>query len=270
LTHLTLRGRRVRIIAALHLPAMPNTAHPAASSVEEAIAYARRNAAVALENGLDALYIQDLGDYPVARQVQPHTIARVTAVGCALRQAFPDAVLGVCLMAHGAQGPLAIAEAMNADFVRLKVYVGAMVKAEGILEGCAYEAVQYRAAICAETIRVLADIYDRTGMPVAPVPVEEAAQAAATYGRADALILTGRSLDESVAMVEQVRAARLNVPLLIGGGVGPDNVGAVLRVADGVVVSTALKRIADWSADALVSEWDAEKVRALVAAAGEG
>jgi len=36
-------------------------------------------------------------------------------------------------------------ERHGAQFVRLKVYVGAMVKAEGILEGLAYAAIQYRA-----------------------------------------------------------------------------------------------------------------------------
>jgi membrane complex biogenesis BtpA family protein len=265
-SRLVLRNREVRVIAALHLPPMPSAAQRQAPSLAEVIAYARRNAAIALENGVDGLYIQDLGDYPVARVVQPHTIARITAVGCALRQDFPHAVLGVCLMAHGAEGPLAIAQAMHADFVRLKVYVGAMVKAEGLLEGCAYEAIQYRAAIRAEDIAILADVYDRTGMPLGAVPLPEAAQQAVTFGRADGLILTGRSFSESIAMVDEVQRANLGVPLFIGGGVTAENVAQALQVADGVIVSTALKRISAWSADAIGSDWDVDKVRAFVSA----
>jgi membrane complex biogenesis BtpA family protein len=264
------RGREVRLIAALHLPAMPSSAQPTAVSIADATAYARRNAAVALQNGMDGLYIQDLGDYPVARQPQPHTVARVTAVGCALRQDFPAAVLGVCLMAHGAAGPLAAAQAMGADFVRLKVYVGAMVKAEGLLEGCAYEAIQYRAAIRAENIRILADVYDRTGVPLAPLPLQEAARQAVTFGRVDGLVLTGRDLAESREMVSQVQQAAVGVPLWIGGGVSAENVAEALAVADGVIVSTALKRVASWAATALDSDWDADKVRALVAASRSG
>jgi membrane complex biogenesis BtpA family protein len=266
MTRWMLHGREVRLIGALHLPAMPGTAQATAATMADAIAYARRNAALALQNGMDGLYIQDLGDCPVARQPQPHTVARVTAVGCALRQDFPEAVLGVCLMAHGAAGPLAAAQAMDADFVRLKVYVGAMVKAEGVLEGCAYEAIQYRWAIRAENIRILADVYDRTGVPLAPLPLQEAARQAVTFGRADGLILTGRNFAESREMVGQVQQAALGVPLWIGGGVAAENVAQALAVADGVIVSTALKRVSSWAADALASDWDVDKVRALVAA----
>ena len=266
MTRLMLRCREVRLIGALHLPAMPGSAQPTARSIADAIAYARRNAALALQNGMDGLYIQDLGDYPAARQPQPHTVARVTAVGCALRQDFPAAVLGVCLMAHGAAGPLAAAQAMDADFVRLKVYVGAMVKAEGVLEACAHEAIQYRAAICADNVRILADVHDRTGVPLAPLPLQEAARQAVTFGRADGLILTGHDFAESKEMAGEVQQAALGVPLCIGGGVTAENVAEALAVADAVIVSTALKRVSSWAADALDSDWDVDKVRAFVAA----
>jgi membrane complex biogenesis BtpA family protein len=267
---LQLRSRHVRVMAALHLPPMRGVANPEGWPLAEIIAYALRNAEVAFAGGVDALYIQDLGNHPAAPAVEPHTIARMTAVGTALRQRYPDAPLGICLMSHGAQGPLAVAEAMDGDFVRLKVYVGAMVKAEGILQGCAHDAVQYRAAIAGEHIAILADIHDRTGMPLAPTPITEVAQQAVTFGRADGLVLTGRSLDESIALVAQVREANLPVPLLIGGGVGAETVVKAFGVADAVIVSTAIKQVANWSQGALSSDWDAAKVGALVAASRKG
>lgn len=267
MTGLALRGRQVRLIAALHLPALPSAAQPHASALADAITYARRNARVALDTGMDGLYIQDLGDYPVARRSPPHTVARVTAIGCALRQTFPDAVLGVSLMAHGAQEPLAVAQAMDADFVRLKVYIGAVVKAEGLLEGCAHEAIEYRAAISAQSICILADVYDRTGVPLAPMPLKDAVQQAVTYGRADGLVLTGRSFAETRDMLVQARSAQPSVPLIIGGGVTAENVAEALQLADAIIVSTALKETSSWTADALDSDWDPHKVRAFVAAA---
>jgi membrane complex biogenesis BtpA family protein len=264
---LELRDRQVRVVAALHLPPMRHVANPYGRPLAEVLSHALENARLAFESGVDALYIQDLGDRPAARRSQAHTIARMTAVGTALRVQHPAAPLGVCLMAHGAKAPLAVAEAMGADFVRLKVYVGAMVKAEGVVEGCAHEAVQYRAAIQCEAIAMLVDLYDRTGVPLAAAPLSEAAGQAATFGRADGLVLTGRTLEESLAMVAQVREADLSVPLLIGGGVGPERVADALTVADAVIVSSALKRIKGWSKAALFSDWDPAKVRAFVEAA---
>jgi hypothetical protein len=155
---------------------------------------------------------------------------------------------------------------MDADFVRLKVYVGAMVKAEGLLEGCAREATEYRAKIGAENVRLLTDIYDRTGVPLAPLPLAEAARQAVTYGRSDGIVLTGADLDGTLSMVQEVRAADPGVPLIIGGGVSPATVAVALKSADAVIVSTALKVIHSWSAEALESDWDPERVRAFVAA----
>ncbi|HLF02804.1 MAG TPA: BtpA/SgcQ family protein, partial [Anaerolineales bacterium] len=171
---------KLAVIAALHLPPFPASANPDAQSITVITEYAIRNTHYAVKAGVRALYLQDLGDYPVAPTVRPHTVAGVTAVGAALRREFPDLLLGVCLMSHGAREPLAIAQAIGAQFVRLKVYVGAMVKAEGVLQGCAHEAIQYRAQIKADDIAILADVYDRTGEPLGRMPLAEEARQAAT------------------------------------------------------------------------------------------
>jgi uncharacterized protein len=129
-----------QIIAALHLPPFQGSNHPDRRSLVEIRDYALRNVEFAVKAGLTGLYLQDLGDHPVAPLVPTHVVAGMAAIGSAVRTAFPDLSLGVCLMSHGAREPLAIAQAIGAQFVRLKVYVGVMIKAEGMLQGCAYEA----------------------------------------------------------------------------------------------------------------------------------
>lgn len=255
-----------RVIAALHLPPHPASRHPMARSVSQMVDFALRNAERAVEAGIPALYIQDVADTPVAPQVQPHTIATLAVVGAAVRRAFPDLILGVCLMSHGAREPLAIAQAIGAQFVRLKVYVGAMVKAEGILQGCAYEAIQYRAQLGANEIAILADVYDRTGEPLGRLPLVEEARQAAVFGRADGLVLTGLSFNESLEMLGQVRAANLGVPLFLGGGANATNVSQALQVADGVIVSSAFKSRQGWTREALLDEWEPERIQAFMEA----
>ena len=254
------------IIAALHLPPFPASTHPEARPVSAIIEYALRNTAYAVRAGIPALYLQDMGDYPWSPTVQPHTIATMSVVGSAIRRQFPDLYLGVCLMSHGARESLAIAQAIEAQFVRLKVYTGAMVKAEGIVQACAHEAITYRAQVHAEDIAILADVYDRSGEPLGPLPLTEAATQAAVFGRADGLILTGHSFAESLQMLKEVRETKVGVPLLLGGSATPDTIAQALECADGAIVSTALKPVSGWSHAGLASDWDEGRCMALMEA----
>jgi uncharacterized protein len=139
-----------------------------------------------------------------------------------------------------------------------------MVKAEGLLEGLAYEAIQYWAQIGAQDIAILADVYDRTGQPLGRMPLVDEARQAAVFGRADGLILTGASVDESLEMLAQVRKAELGVPLLIGGGATAENIQRVLKVADGAIVSSTFKAETGWTRRSLLAEWDEGRIRAFM------
>jgi uncharacterized protein len=255
------------VIAALHLPPSAASQHPASQSMDKILTIALKNAEKAVKAGMPALYVQDLGDFPISPVPQPHTVAMLSVVGAAIRREFPYLVLGVCMMSHAAREPLAIAQAIGAQFVRIKVYVGTMVKAEGLLEGCAYEAIQYRSQIKAEDIQILADVYDRTGQPLGRLPLVEESRWAAVFGRADGLILTGLSFDESLDMLRTVKKANLGVPLLLGGGATAENIGEVLKVADGVIVSSAFKSVSGWTKEALLDEWSYDRIVAFMRAA---
>jgi membrane complex biogenesis BtpA family protein len=255
-----------KVIAAFHLPSLPGSGMPDRQPLQKSIDFTLRNVEMAVEAGVKGVYLQDLGDYPSALRAQPHTVAAVAVIGAAVRKAFPNLELGVCLMSHGAKEALAAAQAMEADFVRLKVYVGAMVKMEGILEGCAFEAIQYRQQIGAENISILADIYDRTGEPLGRSPLVEEARQAAVFGRADGLVLTGRSLEESLSMLNEVRGAKLDVPLYLGGGATPGNIEQVLEKATGVVVSSAFKLKGGFTRQGIAEGWDAGKIKLFMEA----
>jgi predicted TIM-barrel enzyme len=159
-----------------------------------------------------------------------------------------------------------VANAIGAQFVRLKVYVGAMVKAEGILEGLAYEAIQYRAQIKADRVQILADVYDRTGEPLGRTALVEEARQAAVFGRADGLIITGMSWAQSLDMLHEVQSANLGVPLLLGGGANAENIAEALRFADGVIVSSAFKSTAGWTREALLAEWEEDRIQQFMQA----
>lgn len=244
------------VIAALHMPPSPAFNQPTSMPMDEVIDFALRNVEKAVRAGVPAVYIQDLGDLPSAPQIQPHSVAFLSAVGAVIRKEFPELTLGVCMMSNGARGPLAVAQAIGAQFVRIKVYTGVMVKVEGFLEGCAYEAITYRTQIGAEDIAILADVYDHTGKPLGELPLVEAAHFAAVHSRADGLILTGFSFDESLEMLKEVKKANFNVPMLLGGGAKPENIKEALQICDGAIVSSSFKPVSGWTKESMLAEWD--------------
>ena len=258
---------RPTVIAALHLPPSPAARRTESLPMKKIIDFALRNTEKAVKAGIPALYIQDLGDIPIAPQAQPHSVAFLSVVGATLRDAFPNLALGVGMLSHAAREPLAVAQAIQAQFVRIKVFTGAMVKAEGILQGCAYEAIRYRTEIGAENIAILADVHDRTGKPLGEMPLKEAAHFTAVHSRADALVLTGFSFAESLEMLEQVRIANLDVPLLLGGGADAKNISQALQYADGVIVSSSFKPVGGFTHEGMLTEWDYERIQQFMQAA---
>lgn len=255
-----------KVIAALHFPPMPGSGHPDRKTMQQIREFALRNSEKALQAGINALILQDLGDHPVARPIPPHIIAGVTTVGTWIHDQFPELQLGVSLLGHGAREPLAIAQAIGARFVRLKVYIGVMVKSEGLLEGCAAEAIQYRHQIGAEDIAIFADVYDRTGEPLGRLPLVEEVRQAAVFGRADAVVLTGKSFDETCQMIKEVANSDVQTPILVGGGVNSGNLTQALHIADGVIVSSAFKTQPGFTRESMLMDWDLDKMKALMKA----
>jgi hypothetical protein len=137
-----------------------------------------------------------------------------------------------------------------------------MVTPSGVEAGRAFEAIRARAAWQAHDVAIFADVHDRTGTPVASAGLVDDVRTAFAIGGADGVVLTGRAHADTMAMLADVRAAFPTQPMLVGGGVGAGNVAEIATLADGAIVSSALKRDGD-----LFGELDADRARAFVAAA---
>ncbi len=256
-----------RIIAALHLLPSRESFRPDAQPLQKIIDHALLHAQIAYDGGVRAFYFQDVNDTPVAAHIAEHTVSHMTSVGKELRRAFPDASLGVCLMQHGAKEPIEIANAIGAQFVRIKVYVGAMVKAEGVVNGCAYDAIRTRHHLNAEHIQILADVYDRLGEPVADIPLPEVVRQAVDFGRADGIILTGRTPEASIRMFDDVKPLKLKVPLILGGGASVQAMKFFVNRAEHFIVHAAFLRRNLPAQNGIPVEWDVNLVKELVALA---
>ena len=245
-----------RVIAALQVPAFWITDARPMSWYED---YVVSNARIFVENGISSIKLQDETTAPA--NAAPRTVARMARLGAALKRAFPKLDLGIILQAHDAEAALAVADGCDASFVRLKIFAGAAVNADGPRAALGPAATAYRDAIGRRDIRILADVHDRTAVPMAPVPNDVAAEWAAKLG-ADALVITGASFDDTLDRIAGVRARGLRTPVWIGGGVTHSNVQRALDAAEGVIVSSSLRR--DGAASDAMDRWDGARVRAFM------
>lgn len=250
------------VIAALHLPDFALSRHRSMAFLED---YAVANARIFADAGVPWLKLQDQTrtDGPATAD----TLAMTAAIARLLRVEVPSLGLGIIIEAHDPVAAISVAHAAGADFVRLKVFVGGAMTAQGPRHGLGAKAVAHRAALGRADIAILADVHDRTAVPLSGETQTFAAEWAAKTG-ADGLIITGSSFPDTLNRIAAVRAAKLGRPLLIGGGVTAANVGEALRASDGVVVSTALMK-KDAGEDDIV-RWDEGLCRRFMDAARAG
>lgn len=236
------------VVGALHLPDFRADTRNLARLEDHLLTNLRAFA----EGGVPAVMIQDQ-----TREAGPaatETVAIMAALVRLARREFPALALGVIVQAHDAEAPLAIAHASGASFVRLKVFVGSAMTAEGPRDALGVRARNARLALARPDIAILADVHDRTAVPLGGVDFDQACRWAQGLG-ADALILTGADFAESCARVDGARRAGTKRPILIGGGVDAGNVQMALRCANGVVVSRSLMREGlGWPS------WDRERI----------
>ena len=230
-------GTLVGMLSAAALPGSPTSDGTTLESIERAVVADSR---ILAQAGFDALLIQNTGDGPPGRDGDMATVAQLAILGRAAVDAT-SLPIGVNVLKNGVETAFAVALAIGASFVRIKVYVGAVVGAEGIVEGRAMDALAIRRRLGLDAVTILADVHDRTSRVLGDVPLPESVDWALHHGRADGLVLTGRDVPETVGMLSDVRRTEPMAILIVGGGAQPDNVASLLALADGVIVGSALR-----------------------------
>ncbi len=231
------------------------------SHVTDTIDAATRDSEVLLEAGFRTLMVQNLSTLSPWRLETVEEVAAMSALLGRLTGRFPEAEWGLNLPSDDPAASIAIAHGAGASFVRLKVWIGVMYRAEGTLVGCANAAIAFRHRIGADDVRIWADVHDRTGTPVWPVAWRDGVTEARKAG-ASTLVVTGSDPTMTVAMLDEARETAPGVRLVVGGGATPETIGAFTRTADAVIVGTYLHRDGDETLPV-----DQDRARRIVAAA---
>ena len=249
------------VVGMVQLDALPGGSRYRDTTIDDVLGSALMEAGILADNGVDALMVQNLGDIPVNSQATSVQVAWMTRVTSEIRRRCGIPV-GLNLLENDAEAMMAVASASGADFVRIKIYVGAMVTPFGVETAQAFAAIRARTAWRADHVAIFADVHDRTGNALVAGTLQDDLDAAVRLGSADGLVLTGKTYAQTHELVATARRVVGAVPILIGGGVTVDNISEVQAVADGTIVSSSLK-----SDGTAFGQFDPGKVQAFVAAA---
>ncbi len=256
------------LIGVIHCPPFPGSPRYKGQSMSEIYDICMRDAAAYLEGGMNGLIVENHGDIPFLKpdDIGPETTGFLSVITDRIVNTF-DCPVGINVLANAPIPALAAATASGADFIRVNEWANAYVANEGFMEGRAGEALRYRAALQANHIKVFADSHVKHGSHsiVADRSIGELTRDLAFFD-ADAVIATGQRTGNSATMeeIDEIGSAT-SLPLLVGSGVTPENVQAILNRTDGVIVASSLKRDGDWW-----NEVELERVKGFVKAVGQG
>lgn len=232
------------LVGVIHLPALPGSPRSLLSAGECARS-AASSARVLGNAGYDAIIVENFGDVPFfAGRVPAVTVAAMTACALAVREAAPNAALGINVLRNDAEAAISIGACTGARFVRVNVLTGARVTDQGIIEGDAASALRLRRALGADGIEIWADVDVKHSAPLGPPrPIAQEVEDTTKRAMAAAVLVTGEGTGKGVDVdkLAAVRRAAGSTPVLVASGATLATLPVLAKHATGVIVGSALR-----------------------------
>ncbi len=230
------------IIGVVHLLPLP-TSPRWGGSLKTVLDRAEQEATALAAGGVDAIIVENFFDAPFPKDhVDPAVVSAMTVIIQRLQQ-MVTLPIGINVLRNDAQSALAIASCVQAQFIRVNVWTGIMATDQGLIEGRAHDLMRYRRELGSD-VKIFADVLVKHARPLGSVNLTTAVQDTIERGLADAVILSGWATGDppNLEDLELARDAAQGTPVFVGSGADWENVPQMMQVADGVIVSSSLKR----------------------------
>lgn len=242
-------GASKPVIAMVHLPALPGSPlHDAAAGMDGVLASAAADLEALQAAGVDAVMFGNENDRPYELKVDVASTAAMAYVIGRLRDRI-TVPFGVNVL-WDPMATMALAAATGAAFVR-EIFTGTYASDMGLWAPDAGAARRYQARLGIPDVAVLYNVSAEFAGSLDPRPLADRARSAVFSSVPDAVLVSGAITGEAARMedLEAVKRAVTTVPVLANTGVKHETVAQVLKVADGCIVGSALKRGGDtWAA----------------------
>jgi membrane complex biogenesis BtpA family protein len=230
------------VIGVVHLQPLP-TSPRWGGNLKTVISRAEQEATALASGGVNGLIVENFFDAPFARdRVDPAVVSAMTLVIERLTN-LVTLPIGVNVLRNDAHSGLAIATCANASFIRVNVLSGVMATDQGLIEGQAHQLLRYRRELGSD-VKIFADVLVKHGHPLGGANLKTAVEETIDRALADAIIISGLSTGSppDLADLELARSSAKNTPVFIGSGANWENISSLISAADGVIVSSSLKR----------------------------
>ncbi|HBY79592.1 MAG TPA: phosphorybosylanthranilate isomerase, partial [Cyanobacteria bacterium UBA11148] len=230
------------IIGVVHLLPLP-TSPRWGGSLKTVIDRAEQEATALASGGVDGVIVENFFDAPFTKnQVDPAIVSAMTLIVQRL-MGLVTLPVGINVLRNDAQSAMAIATCVRAQFIRVNVLTGVMATDQGLIEGQAHELLRYRRELGSD-VKIFADVLVKHARPLGAPNLTTAVQETIERGLADGVILSGWATGSPPTLedLELASAAAKGTPVFIGSGANWENISTLMQAADGVIVSSSLKR----------------------------
>ena len=235
-----LGGRTV--VAMVHVPAMPGTPDfDPRAGMQKLHDWVSRDLEALQSGGVDAVMFGNEFDRPYVLKAPPEGLAALTAV---IVRAKPmiDVPFGVNYL-WDPVATVSLAGATGASFAR-EIYSGVYASDMGLWTPDCAGAARLRSQLGREDLQMLFNINAEFATSLDTRPLEVRAQSVVFSSKADVVCVSGPMTGQGVEQSElsRVRVAIPETPLLANTGVDLKTAVDILKIADGCVIGTHLKR----------------------------
>jgi uncharacterized protein len=230
------------VIGVVHLLPLP-TSPRWGGSLKSVIARAEQEAAALAAGGVDGLIIENFFDAPFSKdQVDPAVVSAMTLVVQRVMN-LVTLPIGLNVLRNDAYSAMAIATCSGAQFIRVNVLTGIMATDQGLIEGQAHQLLRYRRELGSD-VKIFADVLVKHARPLGTPNLTTAVRETIERGLADGVILSGWTTGSppNLSDLELAMDAARGIPVLIGSGADWENIPDLIQAADGVIISSSLKR----------------------------
>lgn len=230
------------VIGVVHLLPLP-TSPRWGGSLKAVVDRAEQEAVALASGGVDGIIVENFFDAPFPKDhVDPAVVSAMSLVVQRLMHMVTVPV-GINVLRNDSRSAMAIASCVQAQFIRVNVLTGVMATDQGLIEGQAHELLRYRREL-GSTVQILADVLVKHARPLGSPNLTTAVQETIERGLADGIILSGWATGSppSLEDLELATAAANGTPVFIGSGASWENIPRLIQAADGVIVSSSLKR----------------------------